>query len=243
MSSILKALKRLEQQKAERRNMDHDMSWIGRDAGSLARKNRRWPIAAALVAVAGVSVLSTYWFTGGWDSRPLPAPPATEGSTRPGVGSRWDLEAPPINPLPPGPATPPSSPSGPGPAEVSPVPGKISSVPSRAVREIPSLNDDGAPPDAAVVSVREELVRTPRQSVTRRPPEPAASRSVASAAMPRLSVTGIAWQNDGTVHYAVVNGQSVSEGSMVDGARVEKIFPDRVSFSCQNRSFEVSLSQ
>jgi general secretion pathway protein B len=61
--------------------------------------------------------------------------------------------------------------------------------------------------------------------------------------MPRLIVTGIAWQNDSTVHFAVVNGQSVTEGSTVEGARVEKIFPDRVSFSCQNKTMEVPLSQ
>jgi len=243
MSSILKALKRLEQQKAVRRDLDHDMAWIGSDAGSPAREKRRWPIVAALVAVAGVSVLSTYWFTGGRDSRPLPAPPATEGSPRPGDGSDRDRESTPSNPLTPGPVTPPSTRSRPGPAEVSPVPGKVSSVPPRVVREIPSLDDDGAPPDAAAVSVREELPKIPRQTVTQRPPEPAAPRPAASAAMPRFSVTGIAWQNDSTVHFAVVNGQSVSEGSMVEGARVEKIFPDRVSFSYQNRSFEVPLSQ
>ncbi|MRR34048.1 hypothetical protein EG829_05000, partial [bacterium] len=169
MSSILKALKRLEQQKAVRRDLDHDMAWIGRDAGFPAREKRHWPIVAALVAVAGVSVLSTYWFTGGRDSSPLPAPPATEGSPRPGDGSYRDRESTPSNPLPPGPVTPPSTRFRPVPAEVSPMPGKVSSVPPRVVREIPTLDDDGTPPDAAGVPVSEELPRPPRQTATQRP--------------------------------------------------------------------------
>jgi general secretion pathway protein B len=56
-------------------------------------------------------------------------------------------------------------------------------------------------------------------------------------------VTGIAWQNDGQDHIAIVNGVSVSEGSTVEGTRVDKIFPDRVRFSSENGSFEVPLAK
>lgn len=240
MSSILKALKRLEQQKAVRRDLDHDMAWIAGDAGARPEQMRRWPTVAALVAVAGVSMLFTYWFTGGGNGRPHPA---NDGE------ARRKTEVPPFQS--PFPSTPvpqvkveqPSAPPKPRPAAVSPAPGKPSSALPRAVSEMPAMDGDGDPSNAAAVSVREELRKAPRQTASQRPAESAVSRPSASSAMPRLNVTGIAWENDSPVHFAVVNGQSVTEGSTVEGARVEKIFPDRVSFSYQNRTLEVPLDE
>jgi general secretion pathway protein B len=40
---------------------------------------------------------------------------------------------------------------------------------------------------------------------------------------------------------AMVNGSPVKAGSVIDGARVEEILPDRVRFSFQHRNFEVSV--
>jgi general secretion pathway protein B len=61
--------------------------------------------------------------------------------------------------------------------------------------------------------------------------------------LPTLKVTGIAWQKDSTDRVAVVNGTSVSEGVMVEGARVEKIFQDRVRFSFDQQTFDISLGR
>jgi hypothetical protein len=60
---------------------------------------------------------------------------------------------------------------------------------------------------------------------------------------PPLNVSGIAWQQAGSLRLAVVNGTSVSEGSTVEGARVEGIFPDHIRFSFRNEHFDVQLEK
>ncbi len=65
----------------------------------------------------------------------------------------------------------------------------------------------------------------------------------APSEVPALTVTGIGWQKDGAERMAVVNGRMVSEGSVIEGAKVEEIYPDHVRFSIAKRSFEVSLGQ
>ncbi len=61
--------------------------------------------------------------------------------------------------------------------------------------------------------------------------------------LPTLKVTGIAGEKGSPVHLAIVNGTSVVEGSLVNGAKVEKIMPDRVRFIFENHSFDVPLGQ
>src|ERR1039457_864748 len=54
-----------------------------------------------------------------------------------------------------------------------------------------------------------------------------------------LKVNGIAFQDDPSESVAVVNGMLVKRGMSVDGARLEEIFPDRVRFSGKDGPFEV----
>jgi hypothetical protein len=58
-----------------------------------------------------------------------------------------------------------------------------------------------------------------------------------------LNVTGIAGEKGSPVHLAIVNGTSVVEGAMINGVKVEKILPDRVRFTFENRSFDVPLNR
>jgi general secretion pathway protein B len=62
-------------------------------------------------------------------------------------------------------------------------------------------------------------------------------------APPVLKVTGIGWQKDNADRLAIVNGKAVSEGAVVEGARVEEIFPDRVRFSFNDKAFEIPLGK
>jgi general secretion pathway protein B len=61
-------------------------------------------------------------------------------------------------------------------------------------------------------------------------------------ANPVLKVHGIAFQ-DGADSVAVVNGITVSKGSVIEGARVEEIQKDRVRFSRGAEKFEVDLDK
>lgn len=60
---------------------------------------------------------------------------------------------------------------------------------------------------------------------------------------PVIKVNGIAFQNDGSGSVAVVNGIPVANGSMIEGARVEEIQKDRVRFSYGGEKFEVSMGK
>jgi general secretion pathway protein B len=63
------------------------------------------------------------------------------------------------------------------------------------------------------------------------------------APKPKFVISGIAWQSDSASRIAVVNGAPVLEGSNVDGVKVEQIFPDRVKFSQEGKSFEISIER
>jgi general secretion pathway protein B len=244
MSSILKALKRLEQQKAVRRDADHDVAWIVHYGGSQPDEKRRWPLAAALVAVASVSVVSTYWLMrGGHTDGAAGLTPST------GLQRKSAENAPATGTVQREPTR------GETTGEPSPVreTGKSPSVPAASSRVPassrgtaagnPTLDSDLEPVEMAAVPRREEARRAAKPGAVQRSAEPAASRPPSSHSTQNLKVTGIAWQNDGQEHIAIVNGVSVSEGSRVEGARVEKIFPDRVRFSAENGSFEVPLGK
>jgi hypothetical protein len=60
---------------------------------------------------------------------------------------------------------------------------------------------------------------------------------------PAIKVNGIAFQDGGSDSVAVVNGISVSNGSVIEGARIEEIQRDRVRFSFGSEKFEVMLGK
>lgn len=60
---------------------------------------------------------------------------------------------------------------------------------------------------------------------------------------PPLKVNGIAFQDESGDRVAIVNGISVSNGSLIDGAKVEDIQKDRVRFSYDGDYFDVALGR
>ncbi|HET6418607.1 MAG TPA: hypothetical protein VFG19_00530 [Geobacteraceae bacterium] len=57
-----------------------------------------------------------------------------------------------------------------------------------------------------------------------------------------LKVSGIAWQDDRAERRAVVNGALVGEGAVVEGARIVRIFQDKVRFSRSGETFEITVA-
>lgn len=74
-------------------------------------------------------------------------------------------------------------------------------------------------------------------------PGPAPQALPADASTAQLAVNGIAFQDDPAASAAVVNGVYVKRGMTVGGARVERIFQDKVRFSRNGATFEVPLSK
>ncbi|MRR57698.1 MAG: hypothetical protein EG824_05745 [Deltaproteobacteria bacterium] len=237
MSSILKALKRLEQQKMAHKAADHDIAWIVRGEEFRPEKKRLWPMFVSLVAVAVLAVLSTYWFMGGFRGVPR------DSLTRLGEEARSSSGIPAETVL-----TPPQ-PSRP---DTPPVSTHDSAAAPPIVVKRPEGKDLRRPTDkVSPKSYRESgegqaitpLHASQPQAALSLRPEPAIVPPTPKPSHPTLKVTGIAWEKDGPVQLAIVNGTSVVEGSMVSGAKVEKILPDSVRFTFENHSFDVPLNR
>ena len=227
MSSILRALKKLEEERESRSGKGVDVS-----KGILARrrgtKANKWKIPATMLAVALFAGISTYVAT-----RSLSRPPRQE--------------IPVTSPSPLAPVT--DSPvNRPAPTSQidAPVSTKVETVKSATVRlekrpepvvrpsrEAQPLKPAPLPPKSPVSAP----VIQPSQ------PEPVKQRELSAVSTPAMHVTGIAWQQEGTSRLAMVNGQLVREGATVGGARVEGILPDRVRFSRDGRTFDVQMDK
>lgn len=87
------------------------------------------------------------------------------------------------------------------------------------------------------------LVKQPQIHPANGPSATAVAPQQSSPKRPVLSVLGIAYHDAGTNSVAIVNGSPVAVGSTVDGAKVEEIQKDRVRFSYNNERFEVQLAK
>ena len=74
------------------------------------------------------------------------------------------------------------------------------------------------------------------------PPQTVKAPKIPVQTVPSISLTvnGIVL-SDGEKRKAIVNGMSVSVGSVIEGARVEEIQSNRVKFSHGGVTFEVSV--
>jgi general secretion pathway protein B len=67
--------------------------------------------------------------------------------------------------------------------------------------------------------------------------------AIVTSGPPLLKVQGIAFQDGSAAGVAVVNGIAVSKGSVIEGVRVEEIQNDRVMFSRDGKKFEIILDK
>jgi len=108
-----------------------------------------------------------------------------------------------------------------------------------------SGGNEGLPSTAASISTPIQPAKlSERAPASDSKPAPAVSsptRSVASR--PNLTVNGIAFQEGGSDNLAVINGVTVSSGTMIDGVVVEEIQKDRVRFSHNGERFEIILNK
>ncbi len=244
MSSILKALKKLEADKAARLSGQVEISRaILTEKPS--RSGRRTPVlvigSSVLLAVAVLAGSMMLWHSRITPSAgehqanapqlpaqpapvkttPLPQPAAKPNSTVPatpatGVTRRPEAAVPSPPPLP--------TPTAQTPRQTSPTP----------QRQVP------AAPISKPLTAPSTTPQTPVETVARPVPAPSAPHP---HAVPALRVSGIAWQVDSASRLAIVNGQPVGLGVNVGGATVDEIFPDRVRFTYKGEKVEVGLGR
>lgn len=222
MSSILEALKKLEEEKAARRGGGGNIAGKVTAAGRRPRQKPGWHLPAGMAAVAVAAVLVTYAVMGGFS--PRPGETVSPGGIKP-------ASAPPTIPAPL-----PAAPDGRGaaPAAVLPLSTQQGAFTAPATARahpapVTAMRQPAPPPSS------EKLVPAEQTAASAQP--------AAGAQLPAFTVSGIAWQKDSASRLAVVNGVSVAEGNMIEGAQVREILPDRVLFSLNRTEFEVSLGK
>lgn len=60
---------------------------------------------------------------------------------------------------------------------------------------------------------------------------------------PALTLSGIAWNKDSADRLAIINGQPAATGANIKGVIVEEILPDRVKLSHEGRVFELLIGR
>lgn len=243
MSSILKALRKLEEQQAARRG------GISHTTRQAAPTGLRWRATTVILISVFLAVAGTVAVMNSMNPRTAPeTAPSTERQpeTSP-TGSVVTLPEPvqqgePVtNPV--------VIPEGEEEAEPEPAKEKLTPVRAEVPRSAPATSPRIAPavpsleepesPEPLGVAARP----APKQSLSRPQPETRTiDRALAPPQPPQtLTVSGIAWQKGESDRIAMVNGSPVSEGTIVAGARVVEIKPDRVRFSRDGSVFEVPI--
>jgi general secretion pathway protein B len=216
MSSILEALKKLEEEKATRQSGSGHIAGKVVKSGRRAKQHPKWMLPAGMAAVAAIAVLATYILMGGISARSGNPQPAPSVQRQPESGLTLQRPAP-I-------------------ATTAAIPS--ATIPSGRKRALPTSPVTSpateAPANAAATRLPQEGAAVPVK--------PAPSLQPAAApGLPVLQVTGIGWQKDNANRLAIVNGRPVVAGNVVEGARVEEILPDRVRFSINDKSFEIAV--
>jgi general secretion pathway protein B len=240
MSSILKALKKLEEEKTSGRSGNADIARAILLGTPRRTGKAGWVLPVSVAGAAFAAALLTYLLTVGAPSRNREVPHVVSTETAPEANDgaeNLETSAPTSSPRDSyredGPATvnAPKSPVNRG----ERIPG---TTPASGHR--PSSSGTKSPDEAPIVAEkpsREHAVSTP-PTYTAQTVQPPQVRS-----LPTLKVSGIAWQKDGANRLAVINGLPVTEGMTVEGARVEEIFQDKVRFSFERRTFDVAVGR
>lgn len=253
MSSILKALEKVEDAQNQKRNPG---------AGGLGRKRERrpaWVIPAWSLGGAAVATLVTYTIMGGFGKQAPPAAPVVAAAPQPAA----QAVAPAAKPVAPVAKVVPSPAPAAIAAPVAPAPGKGHVKPA-APKPEQARHEAEAPVRKRQVAAAPKqpvkpAVKKPLSAKIPAPPVPVRTASVhkAPAAAPvavpplrpvagdkptqEIRVTGIAWQNDSQSSFAMVNGRPVRQGTVVDGYKVEQILENSVRFSGAKGAFSVPL--
>jgi len=232
MSSILKALKKLEDEKTIRKP---DSLKIDADILRGDTPSRFSPFGASIAAVVlfACGSAATYTYLKSKTSVP-PAATATRTAAVTPAPATVPPKAVVVTPVVDTPEPVTISPKSVAPP-LAPKPKQDKAVKSAPV---------ATPPKMPVKATSESTTRTkPTAAATYQQPSLPVTRPAASATSPLIKVNGIAYQDGDSNSVAVVNGVSVSKGSVVEGVKVEEIFEEKVRFSYGGQRFEVSLGK
>ncbi len=226
MSSILKALKKLEDEKSpsqEEKTLNVSRDILKQSTGSGIAGRWIWFFGSAAALIIVILVVA------------LMRKPSVTEAVRPRELPAFSQPAP-VQTLPPSPLATGSDYRA---ATVTPAP-------------VNSLKTELAPqllPPRAKVSIKSEPLELPGSAAPPGEPmqtaptrkSPPVLATVASDAT--LTLSGIAWNKDSADRLAIINGQPTATGATINGVLVDEILPDRVKLSRKGRTFELLIGR
>lgn len=223
MSVILEALKKLDREKSSRRSGTAEIAVeiLRPDLPHPGKRVPRYAAIAFLTAIATAAITYGVILKGGLLSKSSPPlamnPPAPNQEAVPAA-----LPSEPVR-----------SPRG----EISTEPSKIQTPVKTKKPPAPLVEnkDDETKMRQDVIPKQVEIV--PEKGKIPPEPPPPASATVS----PSLNISAIVWYEEPSKRFAMINGLIVTEGSVVEGMKVEEIFSDRVRFLHHNQHLEVFI--
>ena len=239
MSTILKALQKLEKDKASRHTKEPDLSGAIIKAPHRRNAPSTWLLPVSICLVALISILATFTVMGGFTRHILPDVKKSNSTTSTNASPHS--------------ASPTAQSAVIQTKEPKPVQSdsasnrKINtSAPPRdnqPTQNPSSLQVISAPQSQALPTKQTTTATHAQQTAIDQPSDMQVAQPPVTPHLPQLTVSGIAWQKDSASRLAVINGSSVSEGETVEGARVDEIFQDKVRISHNGRFIDLYLGK
>ena len=246
MSLILDALKKLDREKSSRRNAAANIA-IEILRPDLPRPGKRTPLYFAAVVLTAVATAAITYAVVELGFLSKSSPPASSQRVAPAPLDSGFLS----KSSPPTPMNPPAPSQQVAPAPLSHEPvrdtrDEISQVPPKIQIPAESKKPESFPAEKEVDRkvIPEEAAVAPEKTKipTENTPTPAQQAPKESPTTPpSLKVSAIVWYEEPLRRFAMINGTITYEGSVIEGVKVEEIYPDRVRFSHNGRPFEISI--
>jgi len=220
MSVILDALRRLDREKSSRRGGAANIAveMLRPDQSRPRKKIPRYVAVVSLTAVAAAAI--TYVLMSEPGSPPKPSPAVS--ASHPG----------PIQQAAPAPLS--REPVSKAQDEISRLPQKIESPAGSKPTETPSGEKKV---ERNVASEETDTTHGSAKKVLEH------AQTGPAAAPPSLAISAIVWYEDPSKRFAMINGMISTEGSLVEGVKVEEINPTSVRFSQNGQYFEIPISK
>ncbi len=267
MSVILDALKKLDREKAYRGNGTSNvaMDILRPDLPHPVKKIRLHFLVVTVAVVTAVTVTYAVMVELGFrprsfPSKPMKSPSLNQQSAPAPLESKLRTESSP------GSVSPPAESQQVVPAAVSREPSRAirekenqmnPKIEAPAESKIPvetRIPVEMKPPDEPKPPVDTKTPVTPLDEKKSVMPEkaeavPGSARktvedtpNVSSTNPPSLKLSAIAWYEDPSMRFAMINGMKATEGSEIEGVKVVEIKPTSVRFSHNGRYFEISMT-
>jgi len=223
MSVILDALRRLDREKSSRRSGTANIAVeILKPEQSRPRKKKvQYVAAVSLTAIAAAAI--TYALMSGPGSVRKPSPAVSVSRPAPIAES--------------------------APAPISREPGRkaqdeISQLPRKIESPVVSKPTEPSSGEKKVEKVERNVISEETDTThggTKKALEHA--RTGPATAPPSLAISAIVWYEEPSKRFAMINGTISTEGSLVEGVKVEEITPTTVRFSHNGQYFEIPISK